>query len=77
MSRQEFLDWIRFYRSWPFDDAHRYHRPAALIAQRLGGGDINELIEFLQPPALPDGMSIAEFNTLRAFGMDPYLDVEA
>jgi len=76
MSRVELLEWIEFYKRWPFDDLHRLHRPAALIAAKLGGGSTDELIEWLEPPSPPEGMSLAEFNTLRAFGMDPYLESE-
>lgn len=71
MSHAEFLSWAAFYRHFPFDDFHRYHRPAALIAQSLGGGDIRQKLEWLAPEPVPEGMSVADLNTLRAFGFKP------
>ena len=32
MTRDEYESWKSFYRLYPFDDFHRFHRPAALIA---------------------------------------------
>lgn len=72
MSRKEFLAWVRFYELHPFDDFHRYHRPAALVAQSLGGGSTQEKLEWLQPTPTEPGdeqLSQADMNTLRAFGL--------
>jgi hypothetical protein len=71
MSQVEFDRWVEFYIDYPFDDMHRYHRPAALIAQSMGGGDIKDKLEWLAPEPLPDGMSAADLNTLKAFGFTP------
>ena len=49
MTQREFRAWIQFYIRWPFDDLHRFHRPAALVATSMGGAPIPDLIEFLQP----------------------------
>jgi hypothetical protein len=39
---------------FPFDDEHRYHRPAALIASAWGG-KFKEQLEFLSPtPEAPE-----------------------
>lgn len=71
MSAAEFERWMYFYRDQPFDDFHRFHRPAALITQSFRGGDINEFLDYLQPPFIPEDMSEADLNTLKAFGIRP------
>lgn len=70
MTRREFNDWMAFYRAYPFDDYHRHHRPAALIARQMGGGGrVEDMLDWLQPPAWQEGMSAADVATLRAFGI--------
>jgi len=69
MSKAEFERWKLVYRHQPFDDYHRYHRPAALISQSMRGGEIEPLLEFLQPPYVPEDMSDADMNTLKALGI--------
>jgi hypothetical protein len=49
MPPQEIDEWRAFYVRWPFDDLHRYHRPAALVAACLGG-DFQQHLDLLQPP---------------------------
>ena len=78
MSHQEFLAWREFYRRWPFDDLHRFHRPAALVATCFGGGDIDKKLDWLQPPSVSDTekaqqgqYSDADLVTLQAFGFAP------
>lgn len=71
MSPREFRDWVDFHRDWPFDDLHRYLRPAALMATRFGGGSLAEMLDILAPEPLPEGMSQADYNTMRAFGIEP------
>lgn len=39
MTQREFESWRQFYRLRPFDDLHRFHRPATVIAHSLAGGD--------------------------------------
>lgn len=70
MSAVEFERWAEFYRANPFDDAHRYHRPAALIAARLGL-DLQSSMDFLHPPQLPDGIDAAGLSVMRALGIKP------
>ena len=48
MTQAEFASWIEFHRRWPFDDRHRFHMPAALIASQLGG-DTRRHLDWLQP----------------------------
>jgi hypothetical protein len=50
MPKAELVAWREFYTRWPFDDFHRFHRPAALISVSLGGGDFKERLDLLQPP---------------------------
>jgi hypothetical protein len=68
MSQVEFLAWIEFYRCYPFDDFHRYYRPAALISQSLAGGDMRAQLNWLQPDPANAEMNEADMNTLQAFG---------
>jgi len=72
MSRTEFLAWLAFYELHPFDDFHRFHRPAALIAASMGGGSIDDRLDWLQPPPPPlVQYSDADMNTFKAFGIKP------
>lgn len=78
MTHAEFQRWRAFYRAHPFDDRHRIHRPAALVAAALGGGkDIQARMDWLEPPvadAAPvGGWSAADVNTFAAFGVKPPL----
>ena len=68
MTRVEFHRWVAFYEAFPFDDFSRYHRPAALIATSLGGGEIQPRLDWLQPDPINAEMDDADMNTLRAFG---------
>jgi hypothetical protein len=69
MSQAEFDRWSQFYRDYPFDDLHRYHRPAALISVSMAGGEIQDKLNWLHPEPLPDGLSLADVNTMKAFGL--------
>jgi hypothetical protein len=71
MTQAEFQRWIQFYREQPFDDFHRYHRPAALVSVSMAGGDIKERLEWLQPEPIPDGLDRADVATIKAFGFTP------
>lgn len=70
MTYAELLSWAEFYRLYPFDDYHRFHRPAALVAQALGGEDMRPLLEWLQPPSETADLSSADLNTIKAFGFN-------
>jgi hypothetical protein len=37
MTEDEWLRWIEFYKLQPFDDYHRFARPAALVAHSMSG----------------------------------------
>lgn len=70
MTQAEFGAWVQFYRQHPFDDVHRYHRPAALVAASMSG-DFKERLDFLAPQPVPAGYAQAELNTFAAFGFTP------
>lgn len=68
MTQPEVESWREFYRMFPFDDLHRYHRPAALVAGAFGGGDIRQRLEWLQPDPRNNGLMDSDLQTMRAFG---------
>jgi hypothetical protein len=73
MTQPEFLAWREFHRLYPFDDLHRYHRPAALVASTRPGlkdaqASYDKNIEFLQPDPRNHDMTDADIATMRAFG---------
>ncbi len=78
MPADEFEAWREFYTLFPFDDLHRFHRPAALVASAMVSGDqtqaFRERVKFLQPdPPPPEVLSgrysEADLRTMRAFGV--------
>ncbi len=72
MSHAEFLSWADFYRRWPFDDFHRFHRPAALIAHSMGGGGqeaLRQRLDWLAPLAGGD-YTDADRDLFRAAGVN-------
>lgn len=71
MSLKEFHQWCEFYRNQPFDDMHRYYRPAALVSGALGGGDIEKRLEWLCPTQSDDRYSAADLSVFKAFGFKP------
>lgn len=72
MSLAEFHRWQQFYEMQPFDDVHRFYRPAALSAHVAGGGDFGELMDTLLNRQKPQEseQDMAAVNTFRAFGLD-------
>lgn len=68
MTQPEYLAWLEFYKLYPFDDMHRFYRPAALVSQSMAGGDMQEKLDWLQPDPRNAGMSDADLRTLRALG---------
>lgn len=70
MSNAEFERWAAYYRAHPFDDMHRYHRPAALLAAQKGV-DVQTALDFLHPPQLPEGIDAVGLSVMRAFGVKP------
>lgn len=73
MSNAEFQRWFDFYKTYPFDDIHRYHRPAALIARSMSGGDIGEMLEWLRPDysdKKDSEYSEEDLRTFKALGLE-------
>lgn len=70
MTAEEFDEWRVYYVQHPFDDLHRYHRPAALIGSSMSG-KYEDKLKFLAPQPKPPGLSQADINTLQAFGLRP------
>lgn len=71
MTQPEYLAWREFYKLFPFDDRHRFHRPAALISTALGGGDIATRLDWLEPDPLPGDFSAADLQTIKGLGVRP------
>ena len=68
MSVPEFVRWMQYYKHNPFDDLHRYHRPAAMISVAMGGGDFVDRVDFLrdslEDESSSDYMTVAEEETM-------------
>lgn len=77
MTLVELEHWRAHFALHPFDDLHRFHRPAALLAS-LKSKDTAKgykaAIDFLSPPP-PDpnlaGYTPAQLSTFAAFGITP------
>lgn len=69
MPQSEFEAWLEFYRRYPFDDYHRFHRPAAMLATTMKNDDrMQQRLDWLQPDRSRDGLSDADVTTMRTFG---------
>jgi hypothetical protein len=74
MSDHEFQRWADFYQQWPFDDYHRFYRPAALVASAMSSGDDPEAtmrnrLEWLQPSSeVKPKHTQADIDLFRAAG---------
>jgi hypothetical protein len=71
MTQREFASWAEFYKLFPFDDRHRFHRPAAMVSVALGGGMYEERLEFLSPEPVPEGLSKVDLSVIKALGLKP------
>ena len=82
MTESEFRSWQQFYQESPFDDLHRYHRPAAMLAQVQVGGDFSARLSWLaggsglnqdqdQFPHLSDEFTDADLRSFEALGLPP------
>jgi hypothetical protein len=71
MTRLEFEEWREYYRLYPFDDFHRFHRPAALVANSMSGGSMKDKLEWLQPDPAYAGLPEADIRTYQALGLKP------
>lgn len=73
MPEADFQALREFYILEPFDDEHRFHRPAALIAASMGG-KFDKQLAFLRPPPpapVPDSARFSEsdMRSMAAFGV--------
>lgn len=71
MPRPEFLSWLAFHQLFPFDDHHRYHRPAVLVAESMSGGHLQDRLNWLQPDPATAGWDEADLRTFAALGVKP------
>lgn len=71
MTHAEFRSWQLYYEEAPFDDHHRYHRPAILVSSSMSGGDLQKKMDFLIPPKRDShsDYSEADLKTLETFGV--------
>lgn len=70
----ELQGWREFYRLYPFDDYHRFHRPAALIAamQTTNAEQaVGKHLKWLQPEPVLAEFGEIDLKTLKAFGLKP------
>lgn len=70
MTRPEFLAWVEFYKRNPFDDYHRFARPAAMVAHSMSGAGLDELLAWFEkrpPPAI----NTVEQDMMKAIGAKP------
>jgi len=81
MTPAELSTWREFYVLFPFDDLHRYHRPAALVAGTMGQSDTQRRVDAAlrwlapTPQQIPTeasaNFSEADLRTMAAFGVVP------
>lgn len=72
MPSNEFEAWREFYQLYPFDDFHRYHRPAALLFGRESkdaNTSVNNALKWLQPDPVIADVVDSDLVTLAAFGL--------
>lgn len=68
MSHPEFMRWAEFYKDFPFDDFHRYHRPAAIGAVGSVNMKFEDILDWLQKPQTPEGMTDVDMSVIKALG---------
>ena len=73
MPEADFQALREFYILDPFDDEHRFHRPAALVAAYMCG-KFEKNLAFLRPPPPPRVPESAKFSesdmrSMAAFGV--------
>ena len=72
MSQREFASWIEFFKLYPFDDVHRYHRPAVAMVGAFGGKKAADAaMDWLAPDPVPPDLSPVDAEIMRAFGVSP------
>lgn len=71
MTKPEFLAWQHFYKLHPFDDFHRYFRPAALVASAMNGEKFDSLLAWLEKRPYSATYSDADLASIKALGFSP------
>lgn len=76
MPHAELVSWREFFVLYPFDDFHRFHRPAALAAAshpeiRSPNDAFNGKLKVLSPTNVETGFSDADMSVIKAFGGTP------
>ena len=56
-----------FFELYPFDDLHRYHRPAALVTSAFGG-KYEDRLAFLAPSPMDPSLTDADRDVSKALG---------
>lgn len=75
MDQAELLEWVEFYKLFPFDDLHRFHRPAALVAT-AGAAPKDRMkavaasVDWLQPEPTLTGLSSVDVDMMRLMGFN-------
>lgn len=63
LTNKEYLDWVAYYKSYPFDDFHRFHRPAALLVSRGKNEQLDAALKFLDiNSVLPGEINMDEMS---------------
>lgn len=77
MTQPEFVDWCAFYTLHPFDDEHRFFRPAAMLGEVIGASlaghtsKADDLMDWLNKNPVVAQYSDADRNSMRAWGLKP------
>ena len=71
MGAGEFERWRQYYRDMPFDDEHRYYKPATMITAIAGktGKTAEHYMGYLRP--LRQEYTDADMSVFKAFGIKP------
>ncbi|KIP87455.1 hypothetical protein [Stenotrophomonas lacuserhaii] len=65
----ELAGWRTFFELYPFDDLHRYHRPATAIAGSFGAKP-EQILQYLSPEPTDSAMSDADRDITKALGFN-------
>lgn len=75
MGLDEVLAWQEFARQFPFDDLHRFHRPAAFIGTQNAAPEkrnaaVIASLDWLQPEPTLQGLPDADTAIIRLMGFN-------
>jgi hypothetical protein len=63
----ELAGWRAFFELYPFDDLHRFHRPASAIAGSFGAKP-EQVLKYLSPDPIDSALSDADRDVATALG---------